>query len=322
MDDLDINTSNTQREICLADNMISFPERYLELYFADYLEDHGLTYEVHEERAYVAGNEELVDRLYAVQIATTHAQHWYPLLAEKPGLTFESVLIKLNEDNLQNLEQYALGLSTGIKSMDPKIDTLAQRIRTAGESLKCPYLFVRLNSVSPKPRRISHNRFNVESTGWEYRVLDLLMESSRTRHTLKNPLWEHYIMLRKFYPIEEWQEFRCFIYKNRLTAISQYHCYQRYKKLIGRTERIRKAIYNFYLENFAYIPYEDCVMDVIVDDDDHVQIVEFNSFGADGMAGSALYNWDRDEKILRGEFTMQNGPDIQILSSLSRETME
>lgn len=314
MDTLDINTSHTQREILLTDSVISFPKRYLELYFVDYLEDHKITWEIRDGRVYIGGNEEMVDRLYAVQISTTHAQHWYPLLAEKPGLTFESTLIKLNKDDLQALHQY--------DPKSPRIRELAQKIRISGESLKCPYLFVRLNSVSPKPRRLSHNRFNVQSTDWEYRVLDLLIESSRTRHTLKINLLEHYIMLRKFYPIEEWQEFRCFVYKNRLTAISQYHCYHRYKKLSGRTERIRKAIYNFYLENFAYIPYEDCVMDVVIDENDHIMIVEFNSFGADGMTGSALYNWDRDEKILHGELTFQDGPDIRVLSPISREVIE
>lgn len=307
MDTLDINTSHTRQEIRLCNGMISFPVRYLELYFADFLDDHALDYTIRDERAYLPGNEDLVNRLYAEQISTTHSQHWYPSLMEKPGLTFESVLIELDEDDLNVLKRYA------VDPKAPKIQELAQRIKIAGESLNHPFLFVRLNSVSPKPRRLSHNRFNVKSVGWEHRALELLMESSRTRHTLHNPLWDHYIMIRKFVPIEEWQEFRCFIYKNRLTAISQYHCYQKYKKLAGQKSKIRDMIYKFYRENFVYIPYEDCVMDVIISDDDYVQIVEFNSFGPDGMAGSSLYNWDIDEKILLGEFSPEGKPDIRIV---------
>ena len=117
-------------------------------------------------------------------------------------------------------------------------------------------------------------------------------------------------MIRQWEHIDPAMEFRCFVYRNRLTAISQYHCYNFYKKLQGREEEIRDTIYQFYLKIFEFLPYEDCVMDIIISSEG-VKIVEFNSFGIDGMAGSALYNWQRDKAIL---YATEGKPDIRLVT--------
>ena len=301
MDRYEINTSHTRQEIRVEGGHVSFPERYLELYFIDLLDELRLPYTTVGGRVLVPGNQAVADRLQHQQISVTHAQHWYPSVE---GFTFPSILIPLDRDTIDSL------LHQTTASSNSHYQRLIEQMHA------CPYdeVFIRLNSVSPKPHRPSDNHFYAKDKDWAERALTLLLESSRTRDTLCNHLFDHYIMLRQWTPIDEWQEFRCFIYRNRLTAISQYHCYSKFKKLAGKIFLIRQAIVAFYQEVYSFIPYEDCVMDVIVNGDE-VTIVEFNSFGADGIAGSGLYNWEQDEDILLS--TTDGLPSIRLLTRSS-----
>lgn len=296
MDRYEINTSHTRREIRVEGEHVSFPERYLELYFVDLLDELQLPYIIVGDRVLVRGNQTLADRLQHHQISITHAQHWYPSVKE---ITFPSILIPLDRDTIDSLLHH--------DSASDHYRRLIKQMHT------CTYdeVFIRLNSVSPKPHRPSDNHFYTKDKNWAERALALLLESSRTCDTLCNHLFDHYIMLRQWTPIDDWQEFRCFIYRNRLTAISQYHCYSKFKKLAGKIFLIRQVIVAFYQEVYSFIPYEDCVMDVIVNGDE-VTIVEFNSFGADGIAGSGLYNWEQDEDILLS--TNDGLPSIRLLT--------
>lgn len=64
-------------------------------------------------------------------------------------------------------------------------------------------------------------------------------------------------------------EFRCFIHRNRLRAISQYQHQTFYAKLQDKAvqQTITARIAQFYGAIFMAVPYEDCVMDVVVWDD-------------------------------------------------------
>jgi len=319
----DFNTAHIEDVILLKDNYITFPTRYLELYFSDFLEDNNIEYSLVKDQVQLPTCEGFLktrdnkmttlnrDDLYLLQISSFHAQHWYNLLPEKS--TFPSVLVPLNKEEVNSLIELKkirdqlvvnkIGKYDSNNEIVKILNNLIDRI-IANVTLKGP-VFVRLNSLSPKS---SHNKVKIQ-TGWIPKIFDLLIDSLRTYETLSLPM-EHSIMIRQWEHIDPAMEFRCFVYRNRLTAISQYHCYNFYKKLQGREEEIRDTIYQFYLKIFEFLPYEDCVMDIIISSEG-VKIVEFNSFGIDGMAGSALYNWQRDKAIL---YATEGKPDIRLVT--------
>lgn len=323
----DFNTAHVENVIQTKDNCLTFPVRYLELYFSDFLEDNDIGYTITDNQVtipvadgYLKDNNNQVtavnhEKLYLMQITSFHAQHWYNLLPE--NVTFPSLLVELTHSEVSalielkkkrdNVTVDKYGKYSGSEIIINTLNALIDKIQNAfaNKPLKGP-IFVRLNSLSPKS---PHNKIKIQ-TGWITKMFDLLIDSLRTYETLSLPM-DHSIMIRQWEQIDPANEFRCFVYKNRLTAISQYHCYNYYKKLQGREEEIRDVIYRFYLKIFQHLPYEDCVIDVILctNTELNVKIIEFNSFGSDGMAGSGLYNWARDKNIL---YATHGKPDIRI----------
>lgn len=74
-----------------------------------------------------------------------------------------------------------------------------------------------------------------------------------------------------------------------------------------------------------YLPYTDCIVDVILAEPSEnsfgglgIYIVECNCFGADLVAGSALYNWDFDYEILYNN----TGPaDIRVAAMFDEDNL-
>jgi len=127
-------------------------------------------------------------------------------------------------------------------------------------------------------------------------------------------------------------EFRCFVHKRRLCAVSQYDF--SIATLLQVPERLRlfkRLIEDFYQQLKASIPYASCVMDVVVkrsnapiltfetaeydassmfveDNKDQwegeekerwrVHLLEFNPFYADGSSGTSLFDWKREFSII------------------------
>lgn len=108
--------------------------------------------------------------------------------------------------------------------------------------------------------------------------------------------------------VDNWdrkREFRVFIYKQQVTAISQYT----YDKCIlsGKSSAFAKEIglkIKTYLEKevlpivCAAIGTNNVVCDIYVNEDSSLRIIEFNSFGYWLAAGSALFNWLTDRELL------------------------
>jgi len=100
-------------------------------------------------------------------------------------------------------------------------------------------------------------------------------------------------------------EFRAFIYKRQFTALTQYNEYIVDEYLIANKDKILKTIQQFFSrENLLeQIPYENCVLDLILienDDDQYFQvcICEINPLAE--FAGTGLFSWLDDRKILLG----------------------
>lgn len=307
MEGLDINNTGKSK-IVINDTILLFPERYLELYFIDYLETNKILYEINDTKVTIKCKDilsanKLYDKLQELQISITHTQHWYDDLHY---LTFKSLFIELDKNDITILlDEYQ-----DEKDLIDKINQL---------DIPFEYVFVRLNSVSPKDstpkvesslkRDVSPNKIE-NNENLALNIITLIRNSKRCTDTFKLN-WEHSLMIREWKNIDPNSEFRCFIYQNRLTAISQYHCYNKYNYYLSPNE-VRDMICKFYKDNYVNFIYEDCIMDIIINkykDKYVIEIVEFNSFGS-GISGAALYNWERDENILFNTKSLL--PDIRI----------
>ncbi|AGC01608.1 cell division cycle 123 protein [Acanthamoeba polyphaga moumouvirus] len=97
------------------------------------------------------------------------------------------------------------------------------------------------------------------------------------------------------------RELRCFIRKNKLTAISQYcwtnrdfFCEWTEEDLINLAKKINKLVNNIIEELSNRIGTKDMVMDIYLDDQNNLQIIELNNFGYWLACGSALFHWIKD----------------------------
>ena len=125
-------------------------------------------------------------------------------------------------------------------------------------------------------------------------------------------------------------EFRCFIHRKKLCAISQYDFVSSssYFKDLSKVFEIKNAIENFHEQYKNFIPYLSYVMDVFVDplfddwnnnwekEDEEIEderdfyslndkgkyfrvyLIEFNPFYADCGSGSSLFEWQNDFSMM------------------------
>jgi len=115
------------------------------------------------------------------------------------------------------------------------------------------------------------------------------------------------IIVREFTPMDPSMEFRVFIFKRKITAISQY-CYHLYfPHLVSNKNIYKEEIEKFYEKVKDLIPQELCVMDVLILPDGNIKIIELNPFYND--TGACLFSWIEEKELLR------NGPlEIRVVT--------
>lgn len=106
--------------------------------------------------------------------------------------------------------------------------------------------------------------------------------------------------------IQPKKEFRVFVYKKKITAISQQNlynvlfdkhiCYDEIEKEINYYIQI--IINYFYQEIINKINLENFTYDFALTKNDRPYFIEPNSFGKEYAAGSALFGWINDKDIL------------------------
>jgi hypothetical protein len=119
------------------------------------------------------------------------------------------------------------------------------------------------------------------------------------------------LYLLKWLTFDKNKEFRVFVHKNKITAISQQNLYKEneFLKNIPLDERnsvITKwiTIINNYFTNIirTKIDFVDSyVMDICILETDEPYFIEINCFGKEYAAGSSLFHWLMDEEILYGK---------------------
>jgi len=107
------------------------------------------------------------------------------------------------------------------------------------------------------------------------------------------------IVFREWFDIDDLEEFRCFFYGKKLTAISQYNFYVYDKNLTENKESIKEKIYNEFMKISYFLNVENGVIDFAVQKD-KVWVIELNPFNDYKGAGTggALFSWTQDIKVL------------------------
>ena len=306
--DIDIN-SCLHSELSpykIKNGYFKYPNRYYELYlknlFDQYqidskrtlrveINDHG--YLINDLKQITPINLEMIEY---EQRKTFYIDKWYSTL-KGLAVTFDCFIIQLNDE-----ERYLL---TSRQWDDKNLIDLKIKIRDIFiNNRHIKWWFIKLNSVSPKDDSKSGKQHKYNSIT---RIIHRLVDSDRTFIFLKHDD-NCQIVLRPWYDLPEKYEFRCFIYKKKLRAISQYSCYTYYPEFQDKNTQsdIQNRIIKFYNSISKYLPFQDCVMDIIIWDQSNlpsymnqqIYIIEFNEFGGETPCGAGLYNWIIDYDLL------------------------
>eukprot|EP01126_Amoeba_proteus_P038935 TRINITY_DN4082_c0_g1_i13.p1 TRINITY_DN4082_c0_g1~~TRINITY_DN4082_c0_g1_i13.p1 ORF type:complete len:220 (-),score=31.85 TRINITY_DN4082_c0_g1_i13:1265-1924(-) len=113
-----------------------------------------------------------------------------------------------------------------------------------------------------------------------------------------------YITFRSFKDdLRAHMEFRCFVHKQKLNAISQYYDTCFFQQLRDRKQWYLEKMKIFYDEVLRHALPEDMenyILDLAVFDDGTVMMIELNPWAT--TSGAALFSWSQDRLIL------MNGP--------------
>ena len=108
--------------------------------------------------------------------------------------------------------------------------------------------------------------------------------------------------------IDEDKEFRVFIYKNNITAISQQNSYKKNQFLNNSNSIniikhwitiIHNYFHNVIKHNITHL--QNYVIDIAILDNNESYFIEINSFGKEYASGSALFHWLLDKHKLYNE---------------------
>jgi len=240
-------------EIIDKRDRLIFPKYFLEDYFIDYLTDNEIDfYEENKNQYYIKKNNNITwETLYLLKIESYSAFNWYPYVKQ---FTYESLFKRIT--NIFEL--------TGLL-----------------EDISFPK-FIKLDTVSSKDTNhsgIFNNKKEVYNTfNKSYRIINTLNNKPLSKY--------NYLFIRESdYNIT--QEYRCFIRKLRLTAVSSDVEVENKNKL--------EIFVNQILE---YLPFQDAILDIKLEPEP--KLIEINNFGADSPAGAGNFNWREDYFILYG----------------------
>lgn len=302
------------QQIVRLGDRITIARRLFDHHIETYLKRKQIPYRVFADVADVLTTDTDVDSLRNYHISRYEADVWYPVVTkddEGRKLTFASEFVALDAARLDALaslpDDKSIKDSSIYRLLVQEIDDVFSKFKARGITK----LFVKLNSVSPKDLCYyddsPYGDVNAMAAYRPEHVIHMLTRSARTMSVIRNPRAPVYIMLREFADVPLEDEYRCFVYDNKLRAISQYHWNVQRPELLSQRLVIRDRISEFIdlIIRGLYLPYADCIVDVILDKPSDktfkglgIHLIECNCFGADLIAGSALYNWDVDYDIL------------------------
>jgi hypothetical protein len=179
-------------------------------------------------------------------------------------------------------------------------DELEQMIDETKEEYKNIFdgtgYFIKVNNVSLK--------YGMHGVGPYYDLKSIIesIVSSILGHTpIKDNTGKLDIYIIPWSDIDTKNEFRVFVYKNKITAISQQHLYSKFhlnnqNEIVEKIDLIVKYHFEHIINKITWTTnytYDFAIIDSMLP-----YFIEMNSFGKEYAAGSALFHWILDEKIL------------------------
>ncbi|KAG0500723.1 hypothetical protein HPP92_000795 [Vanilla planifolia] len=183
-------------------------------------------------------------------------------------------------------------------------------------------VFPKLNWSSPKDAAWIATDGSLRCTSFAEIAL-LLHSSDRVVHDLcyavdtvsdrSSAPFTFFLALRKFYPnLHPEMEFRCFVSRGRLLAISQREITTFYPSLLDRRHDLRQMIEDFFYEIVEPMFGLKCyTFDVYVTGDRRIKLLDFNPWGAFTLP--LLFSWDELENEEVGK--NEEGVELRLVES-------
>lgn len=241
---------------------------------------------------------------YDDYIKNTHTDKWIDQFKE-----YEKIVIDTKLDLNWMKKAFQIGSQTKRfpHSYDDELEDMSERYnKKYGKIFDGKSYFIRTDNVSLKEGK--------HGTG-PYKDFKSIIESIVTCRLGHTPLKEETtfitLYLIKFEEnLNGLQEFRVFVHKNKITAISQQSLYDSNTILskLNETEKIKLIhkwiqIITKYFEDEVkkrITHIDSYTMDFAILDDFTPYFIELNSFGKEYASGSALFGWMQDDSILYG----------------------
>lgn len=203
---------------------------------------------------------------------------WYPNLA---AFTFPTMFVKLTQPEISLL---AHGVSSGNQVRD-----ILKRLRLPMHMLpgNC---FAFVDTVAPTDTsrfRDKHGAVHSPQSAWKYLARSLKVREAAAAGKVE------YVCLRPFRRMNNTREFRLFIYKGELKAMSQYNLVRHFRRLEGMKKDYWKLAQKFMDEAGWLLPCHNLVVDIYITSDNQVLVIDLNPWG-NGTDPKMMNTWDRD----------------------------
>jgi hypothetical protein len=259
---------------------------------------------------------------YEEELARSQTKNWVHLFHT------DVPVIKLDEEDIRWIKKSALtiGMLTGRFSRiyDEELDkTCAKHAKAFSEiPARAEGWFIRTERVSLKGGMHGAGPYGPFSSDSPQRalrggfreIIESICSSNPGHEAIKENDQDLTIYFLPWISSVSDYEFRVFVYQNQITAISDQHLYTENqwlgKKLENEIVELGQKIVKHFQKSIRHKlkPMGGTyTMDFSLIDGVSPYFIECNSFGAQYAAGSALFNWIKDDQILRS-----NGTSVEL----------
>jgi hypothetical protein len=236
-------------------------------------------------------------------ISKTNTNKWIDQFKD-----YKKIILDITKESYWIKKAYEIGSKTKrfTHMYDDELELMLDKYKHLDEIFNGTEYFIRTENVSLKE--------GVHGIG-PYKNLKSIIESivtCRLGHSpIKEETTEITLYLTKFqHNLNGLREFRVFIHKNKITAISQQSLYDINDILESLNDKEKNDLINKWI-NIILTYFESdvkkkithidsYVMDFAILDNDSPYFIELNSFGKEYASGSALFSWIDDYNILYG----------------------
>lgn len=247
---------------------------------------------------------------YELVLAQTSTSKWIDFFKQYKKITIDNpIWIGL----LKKVSEISTQTGKFSKLFMDEFDIIVEQLdKEYGYLFDCiePGYFVRVNNVSLKYGQYKEGPYKNIRT-----ILESIVSCIRTHSPIKPNTSVLEIYLIDWSVIKPEFEFRVFVCDNKITAISQQNIYSvLFKNYLDNNiyfidmikEKLNIIIDYFYKEILPKITWiSNYTFDFAIIDS-KPYFIELNSFGKEYAAGSALFHWELDEKILYNNFSDGN----------------